>query len=93
MEISLLLEVKMLSFLTCFSKVGGTDKSTIRVYDRHKKTVIASIRELPNTGTGCGVYDVDVPMKNVVHHQQLVAPSNKFVVTNKTLISTLDFTK
>jgi hypothetical protein len=53
-------------------EVGGTDKSTIRVYDRQKKTVIASIREMPNTATGCGVYDVDVPMKNVVHHQVFI---------------------
>jgi hypothetical protein len=62
------------------------------VYDRHKKSVIASIREMPNTGSGCGIYDIDVPMKSS-HHQQLVAPSNKFVVTNKTTISTIDFTR
>jgi hypothetical protein len=51
--------------------VGGTDKSLVRVYDRHKKSVIASIREMPNTSTGCGVYDVDVAIKNTSHHQQV----------------------
>lgn len=72
-------------------QVGGTDKSLVRVFDRHKKSVIASIREMPNTGSGCGIYDIDVPSKS--GHQQLTAPSNKFVVTNKTTISTIDFTR
>jgi len=47
---------------------------------------------MPYTGSGCGVYDLDIPLKGNFN-VQLASTSNKFVVTNRTTISTIEFTR
>ena len=36
---------------------GGTNRGIVRIYDRHRGTVVATVREIS------GVYDIDVPRR------------------------------
>lgn len=57
---------------------AGTDKSIVRVIDRHSLNVLATIKDIG------AVYDVDVQTKS-----QLTG--NKFIITNRASISCIDF--
>lgn len=59
---------------------AGTDRSIVKIIDRHAKTVLANIKEIG------AVYDVDVASKG-----QLAG--NKFIVTSRHNIINLDFNK
>ena len=38
---------------------GGTNRGIVRIYDRHRGTVVATVMEIS------GVYDIDVPRRGV----------------------------
>ncbi len=59
---------------------GGTDRSIVKIIDRHAKNVIATVKDLG------AIYDIDVASKGQVG-------GNKFIVSNRNNITTLDFNR
>ena len=45
-----------------FIVAGGTNRGVVRIYDRHRGTVVATVREIS------GVYDIDVPRRGAHAH-------------------------
>ena len=81
---------------------GGTNRGIVRIYDRHRGTVVATVREIS------GVYDIDVPRR--VHGAAVAAAAgggsaagiggtaapaaaNKFVMTSGNNVVTMDYFK
>lgn len=74
-------------YLTCAQYVGkdcviaaGTDRSIVKLIDRHTKSVFATVKEVG------AVYDIDVAHKGQMG-------GNKFVVASRHHITTMDFVK
>ena len=59
---------------------GGTDRSIVKIVDRHAKTVIASVKDMG------AIYDIDVASK-------MGMGGNKFIVSNRNNIVTMDFNR
>ncbi len=63
---------------------GGTNRGVVRIYDRHKSTVLATVREISP------VYDIDVPRKGV---GAIATAGNKFIMTSLNNIVVMDYFK
>ena len=97
------------TYLTCaqylgkdFIVAGGTNRGIVRIYDRHRGTVVATVREIS------GVYDIDVPRRGAAHGAAAAAAAgggggqaatpaavaaNKFVMTSGNNVVTMDYFK
>jgi hypothetical protein len=80
-------------YLTCakylgkdYIVAGGTNRGIVRIYDRHKGTILATVREISR------VSDIDVgPRRGGIGGAG--AAGNKFVMTSNNNIVTMDFFK
>ena len=82
---------------------GGTNRGIVRIYDRHRGTVVATVREIS------GVYDIDVPRRTHgaaaaaavggggsaagIGGPAAPAAANKFVMTSGNNVVTMDYFK